>query len=193
MDPADKPVVSGPLVNSDHSFKSEPCSRKTIRSTKGQVIAKLKYCWSFYRFDPAQETDAERDYGAYWIQSVIAPKNGWCATKAITGLAMDSETVAHRKTLKDFTAAKARRIKPRLVVDAAGTATTTGMISKPFRLYPKKLASRWIEKNKNFKMVWRGTTRQKVGAAGGLEVSWTSDSDPPLFTPTMSPELVSFC
>lgn len=193
MDPAEKPVASGPLANDDDNFFGEPCTRETLRSEDGVVIAKLEYCWSFYRFDPTQETDAERDYGAYWVQSVITPKNGWCATKVTTGLAMDTATVAHRKTLKDLTADKSRRVNPKLVVDAAGSAMTNGTISKPFRLYPNKLGYRWIEKNKNFKMVWRGMSRQKLAAAGGLEVSWATDAGPPAFGPSMSPQMVSFC
>jgi len=193
MDAAEKPTTTGPLIPADSDFEGDPCTRRRVKNEEGVLVAVVKYCWSFYRFDTTQETDSTNDYGVYWIQSTVAPRNGWCAEKVNTGLAMADSAVVHDKTLKDYEVRRAKTVTTSLDVDAETNATVAASVAKEFVVHRGTLNARWVAKIKNLKLVWSGGTRRKVAAAGGLEASWASDSGPPAFVPNVAPRMVSNC
>lgn len=193
LDPKTPPVTSGPLVDDSDTYDGNRCTRNQVPGTNGEVAAVAKFCWTFYRFDPAAETDAARDYGVWWIQSVVKPRNGWCVNKVVTQLSMDTEASLHGISGRDFETQKATQISPKLRVDAEGMATTQASVKQSLKLFPRKLVTKIAANSNTFKMVWTGTSRRAIAAAGGVEGSWTAEGSPSVFLPGMSPRMVSDC
>ena len=193
LDPRTAPVTSGPLIEDSGAYEGNRCSRQEIAGTNGEVAAVAKFCWTFYRFDPAAETDAGRDYGAWWIQSVVKPKNGWCASKVVTQMTMATGSTMHGLSGRDFQTSSSRSITQKLRMDVEGNTTTPALIKQSLKLIPSKLVSKFVTRSNTFKMVWSGATRRAVAAAGGVEGSWAGDQGPPVFLPGMSPRMVSDC
>lgn len=195
LDPKTAPVTAGPLIENSDAYEGNRCTRNEVPDLTGEVVtAVAKFCWTFYRLDPGAETDSARNYGVWWIQSIVKPKNGWCAQKVVTELSFrDSEAPLHGISGRDFDTRKATQITPKLRVDAEGTATTQASVKQSLKLWPRKLVSKLAAKTNSFKMVWTGTSRRVIAAAGGVEGSWATDSGPSVFVPGMSPRMVSEC
>jgi hypothetical protein len=187
LDPSTKPATKGPLAYDDQ-FSGPECTRQ-IQKTNGQVNAVTRLCAFFYKFDPNSETDATHDYGVWWVQSSITPKNGWCATSTSTDLDIDQaspfeplKAAPDRET--DVTATE--RVVAKLVVDDDGNATTNGVIKQHFLLYPDKLVPRLLKKAHVLKLKWYGASKHALSFAGGAEVEWTAGGDPPAVSPNLS-------
>ena len=193
LDPRTAPVTSGPLVDDSDSYDGNRCTRNRVPGLNGEVAAVAKFCWTFYRLEPGAETDSARDYGVWWIQSIVKPKNGWCASKIVTQLSMDTEAELHAISGKDFRTGRATRITPKLSVDAEGTATSPASVKQSLKLFPKKMVTKIPADSKTLKMVWTGASRRPIAAAGGVEGSWATGSGPSVFLPGMSPRMVSDC
>ena len=193
LDPRTAPVTTGPLIEDSDSYEGNRCSRKVVKGTEDEVAAVAKFCWTFYRLDPSTETDAARDYGVWWIQSLVKPKNGWCANKIVTQMAMSEGSTMHAISGRDYSTSTAKPISPKLSVDAEGTASTPASVRQSLTLIPQKLVTKLVASTNNFKMVWTGGTRRAVAAAGGIEGSWATETGPPVFLPGMSPRMVSDC
>ena len=193
LDPRTAPTTTGALIEDSDSYEGNRCSRNVIKGTDDEIAAVAKFCWTFFRLDPNAETDAARDYGVWWIQSRVKPKNGWCANKVVTQMAMSEGSTMHAISGRDFETTSARSISPKLTVDAEGTASTPASVKQSLTLIPNKLVTKLVPETNNFKMVWSGGTRRAVAAAGGVEGSWVTDAGPPVFLPGMSPRMVSDC
>lgn len=194
LDPRTAPITSGPLIEDSDTYEGKRCSRNEMMDLENKVVvAVTKYCWTFFRFDPAAETDTARNYGAWWIQSIVRPKNGWCTSKVVTQMSMSTGSTMHGISGKDFETSSKRDITPKLRLDVEGNTETPALIKQSLKLIPKKLVTKFVSKNNNFKMVWTGATRRAVAAAGGIEGSWPAEESPPVFLPGMSPRVVSDC
>lgn len=193
LDPRTAPITTGPLIEDSSSYEGDRCSRNVIKGMNDEVAAVAKFCWTFYRLDPNGETDASRDYGVWWIQSRVKPKNGWCANKIVTQMAMSEGSTMHAISGRDYEATSAKSISPKLTVDAEGAASAPASVRQSLTLIPKKLVTKLVPSTNNFKMVWTGATRRAVAAAGGIEGSWAAEAGPPVFLPGMSPRMVSDC
>lgn len=194
LDPRTAPATTGPLIENSDAYEGNRCTRNEVPDLTGEVVtAVAKFCWTFYRLDPGAETDAARDYGVWWIQSVVKPKNGWCVNKVVTQLSMETEASLHGISGRDFETRKATQITPKLRVDAEGMATTQASVKQSLKLWPRRLVSKLAAKTNTFKMVWTGTSRRAIAAAGGVEGSWAAEGSPSVFLPGMSPRMVSDC
>ena len=193
LDPRTAPTTTGPLIEDSDSYEGNRCSRNVIKGSNDEVAAVAKFCWTFYRLDPSAETDTARDYGVWWIQSRVKPRNGWCVSKVVTQMAMSQGSTMHGISGRDYEATSAKAITPKLNVDAEGNASTPASVKQSLTLIPNKLVTKLVAETNNFKMVWTGGTRRAVAAAGGVEGSWDTKSGPPVFLPGMSPRMVSDC
>jgi hypothetical protein len=194
LDPRTAPVTTGPITDESDSYEGDRCSRQVIPSTNAtEPAAVAKFCWTFYSFDPNAETDVARNYGAWWIQSIVKPKNGWCVSRVVTQLSMGAESTLHAISGRDFTTEKARRISPKIKIDAEGYADEPASIQQSLKLLPRKMTTRLARESNNLKIVWTGATRRAVASAGGVEGSWAASSGPPVFLPGMSPRMISDC
>lgn len=193
LDPKAAPTVTGPIVEDSDSYDGKRCTRRQIPGAGDEVAAIAKFCWTFFRFDPQAESDTERDYGIWWVQSRVNPKNGWCANKVVTQLSMSTGTVLHAISGRNFQTKRARKIAPKLTADANGASTTPATVEQSLKLFPNKLNTRLAAKTNTLKMVWTGATRRPIAAAGGVEGSWNVAEGPPVFLPGMSPRMVSDC
>jgi hypothetical protein len=176
MDAREKPSVKGPLTTSD---ELKNCKSKRQRSD-GELVARFKVCTSYYIFDPAQETNANRDYGAYWIQVNINSTNGWCSRVVKTNLSLPNGV--HQKAPKPGTSVKRGRVRSyttKLRVDAQGAAVDDGVIKNSVRLWPGRLRAVTRNDGNTYRLRWAGNSAAKLAFAAGLELSWVAGESPP--------------
>ncbi|MGI8407451.1 MAG: hypothetical protein ACR2L3_02965 [Actinomycetota bacterium] len=195
MDPEVEPTITGPLSPSSDAFvtgATPRCDRQTTK-VEGQTVGVTRICFSLYRFDPTQETDADRDYGVWWIQATLTPKNGWCANRLIAKLDLESNQ-AHAFTGKDFGVGNSKDVAAFLRVDADGHASSVGTVKKRFTIHPRTITGSFSATGNTLKLVWRGATKSKtVALAGGVEGSWAPEAGPGSFVSQAIPRLISTC
>jgi hypothetical protein len=186
-------VLSGPASASQISAKDDPKAsdnltlggRKcaTQRDKKdGAVVAVIHTCQRFFTFDTEAEDDANRDYGAFWLQSTIDPANGWCATSVASDMLLpEGLRIVSKAPDAGITTTAAGRLKTKLVVDADGHAATAGSVSQASRTYPDKLTPtiRKIKGKKKFRLRWTGSNGHVLALVSGAQVSWTIADGPP--------------
>jgi len=197
MDPRSEPNTSGPLIAANDVYttpESPRCGRQVTKTFDGEVAGVTRLCYSFYRFDPAHETDTARDFGVWWIQGTLTPKNGWCAKRFKADIALSSGGNYHAFTGKDFSATSSRSVTASLKIDAEGSATTPAAVKKSFTLHPSSISAGFVAKNQTLNLVWRGATKKTVALAGGVEGSWESGSGGPgAFVSGAQPTLTDGC
>ena len=197
MDPEVEPATTGPLVNSNDTYanaENPRCGRETAKALNGETAAVYKLCFSFYRFDPAQESDTARDYGVWWVQATLTPKNGWCARKFKGDLTMSSSGQYSAFTTKDWENGRSKGVTQSLKVDAEGFATTVATVKKDFVVHPNQTTGGFSKKNNRLNLVWRGATKKTVALVGGVEGSWESEfGNPGFFSAGAQPTLTDGC
>ena len=170
-----------PKVSDNLEPKGKKCATERDKHD-GVVVAVVKACQRFYTLDTAAETDEARDYGAFWLQSTIDPKPGWCVTSGSSDIVFRSrlELVSKAPDAEEA-AKKSKRLKTTLSVDAAGNASTPGSISQNSTLYPDKQTPS-VKEGENVTKVrlkWTGSSSEKLAFVSGAQVSWASDEGPP--------------
>lgn len=195
IDPEVEPVITGPLSSSSQPYisgDSPRCDRQTTK-VEGKTVGVTRICFSIYRFDPAQETDRDRDYGVWWIQATLAPKNGWCSKRFKAELDLKSNQV-HGFTGRDFETSGSKEVAAFLKVDANGSADREGTVKKRFTIHPDSITGSFSAKDNRLKLIWDGATKRKtVALAGGVEGSWNAESGPGSFVSRAIPRLISTC
>ena len=173
MKASDEPVVEGPLTLADTK-----CDRKT-RTAEGATVAVLKRCLRFYTFDPAMETDAASDYGVVWLQSNVKAKNGWCTKRSASDILLPDGVVIHTYQPKGRTEiANTRPFKTELAADANGTSSAQARVSQDWIAYPAQVRGITRDEGRILRVKWAGTTKEKLGFAGGAEISWAPETPP---------------
>ncbi|MGH2746382.1 MAG: hypothetical protein ACRDKB_00450 [Actinomycetota bacterium] len=166
----DEPVVRGPL-----RFETEACQRKR-KVVNGRVAAVARSCLRFYSFDPGLETDARRDYGVAWLQTVVNPKPGWCARAVRSDLLIPDGVRLHARAPANMRTNKPERRVARLRVDARGSAEEIAGVRQPFRLHPRRLTRSERNEGAVYSTNWVGGTGRKVAVPSGLELSWRASN-----------------
>lgn len=195
MDPEVEPTITGPLAPSSQSYIAEGSPRCKRQATRfeGQTVGVTRICFSTYRFDPAEESDVERDYGVWWVQATLTPKNGWCAKRFKAELDLESNEV-HAFTGKDLSAGNSRDVAAFLKVNADGFSSTNATVKKTYTLHPDSITGSLVKTDNTLKLVWRGATKKKtVALAGGVEGSWAAGTEPVPFESRATPRLISAC
>lgn len=196
MDPEVEPTTTGPLVNSNETYataENPRCTKAKTKAEDGMTVGVTELCFSFYRFDPTQETDAARDYGVWWFQATLKPKNGWCAKKLKGDLSMSPNGQYHAFTGKDFETGRSKTVINTLKVDAEGFGSSTATVKKEFVVHPRTTTGGFSKKHNRLNLVWKGATKKTVGLAGGVEGSWESEIGPGAFGAGALPTLTSTC
>jgi hypothetical protein len=170
-----------PKVSDNLQAEGKKCATEKDKHD-GEVVAVVKACQRFYILDPGSETNENRDYGAFWLQSTIDPKPGWCAESASSDIVFASKFKLVSKTPDEEESAKrSKRLKTSLSVDAGGDATTAGSISQSSDLYPDKQtpSAKRGEKMTKFRLTWTGSSTEKLAFVSGAQISWLVDEGPP--------------
>lgn len=193
MSPRDKPATSGPLNSSDDSYTGKPCARDAVATERGKVVATLVRCWAFYRFEPGAETDDDRDYGVWWIQSSQRAEEGWCLRQASASLTMPFDFEATASVAKFKTPRRERRVPVKLIAPAGGHAPFPGEVRNSFTVFPGSLTGAWSPETHTFEISWQGGTKRKVALAGGIEGYWPTGGAPPIFLPAATATPTRHC
>lgn len=170
-----------PKVSDNLASQGKKCATERDKHD-GVVVAVVKACQRFYTLDTAAETNEERDFGAFWLQSTIDPKPGWCVTSGSSDIVFPSRfTVVSKAPDAAETAKKSKRLKTTLSVDAGGDAGTPGSISQSSTLYPDTqtpLVKRGEKKTK-LRLKWSGSSGEKLAFVSGVQISWATDEGAP--------------
>ncbi len=164
----DEPKTSGPVSEAGSS-----CSGDRLEH-EGETIARVESCIWVYRFDETMETDLTKTYGAVWVQNTVDPMNGWCATYIPTEITIPKGTYRHARAPRDaIKVARRKRVKTKLVVDAAGQALEPARISNGYTLFPRRLKTGSSDGGRTTRVTWSGKQSRTLAFAGGLEASWS--------------------
>lgn len=196
MDPKEEPTTTGPLIssNEDYSSAEQPRCGRQETQLGDKIVGVIRACFSFYRFDPARETDSVNDYGVWWVQATLTPKNGGCAKRFKAFLSLPTNVTPHAYTGRDFQAGQPKPGVSMLKVDAAGSAAEVATVQKGFVIIPRTITSSMTEGESTMDLLWRGSTKRKVIAlAGGIEGSWATGSAPEIFAYGGSSKILSSC
>lgn len=175
----DKPTQSGPVSTNKNL---QGCKKKTQRH-KGEAVARFHICNGYYVYDVDQESDADTDFGAYWVQATVNAVNGWCTRSVTTDLEGGGDGVTQRSLKPGTTikANKARNVTPRIKVDAQGATDLPGTLKNTFRLRPGTLKAR--TPGDTFRLTWAGKSQKKLAFVMGAEIRWATGDAPPAFAP----------
>jgi hypothetical protein len=172
------PNVSGPLIKAFGA--PEKCSTVSPKRD-GQVAAVAEQCLWGYNFDIGSESDASKDYGVAWMQTVITPKNGWCVAALQAALGTSNGAKIVSVTPGSTSVASDKRKTASLVVDPAGEEQAKGRISQSYLLEKGKLqVTNKADSQSGGRIVqttWSGLSKDKVAIVTGMVLSWgTGDS-----------------
>ena len=170
MKAGDDPQVTGPL-----ELEKKDCQRRT-KSFDGELAAVARACLRFYSLTPEGESDADRNYGAIWLQSNLDARNGWCTVGATSDILLPRGVEVHARVprgLQEINRVGSRGTK--LIVDAKGQAEVPGSIKQEAIAYPKTIRTSMRQEGQVFRLNWKGATAKTLGFPSGIELSWPSD------------------
>ena len=173
MDAGDDPEVSGSL-----ELQSDDCRRQEEKDDAGEVIARGKTCLRVYGYDPASETDSDRNYGVVWLQSNVNSMNGWCTARVFSDVDLPNVVRVESKAPKSMTLGRRKIFETVLTTNAAGNGAEEASVRQSQILYPEAVRVRVLEDSNLFRLRWVGLRNVKLGFASGVEVSWPVDEDP---------------
>jgi len=184
LNPSNKPTKRGPLQYSGR-YKGPDCRKGKFRSNSGQVTSNYKFCTYYYKYSRAQDNDASRDFGAMWLSTRVDPTNGWCVdrVKSKLGVEIRGSRAVHNRAPQAKFIRGAKKVKTRLVVDANGGGSQTGVLKQNWAHVPQETRVKRFTKNgfANLLLDWNGRTKRTVAFAGAFEMSWTGSAPPSIF------------
>lgn len=167
----DDPTVRGPLTRDD-----KDCVRDRTRTTSGTVAAVSKGCSYGYSFDPDRDRDAARDYGVFWFQTTVDPRNGFCVSNVRSVIRVPRGYRIENKTPNFERATSREREKAKLRVDAGGGLRNDAIVKNAYTLFPRKLKPNLSRRK--LVVEWNGGTRRMVTIILGVEVSYRENNIP---------------
>lgn len=173
MDARNAPSTSGPV-----DLLSRRCA-STVETHEGEVIATAESCLYFHTLDPLKETDEERDFGVIWLQTTVNARRGWCTSEVTSDINLPGGVTVHSSTPHSRSVGRVRAMTSEIVADAQGKARRAGVVKKSFTLYPRGIEAYFNNARSRYRVRWNGSTKEKLGFASGLELSWPR-RDPPL-------------
>lgn len=183
----DDPTVTGPL-----SRDEKDCVRDADSATSGQTAVVSKACSYSYAFNPNRDKDSARDYGVFWFQTNVDPRNGFCVSnvkakiRVPRGYRIENKAPTYERT------SSPTRDTARLRVDAGGGRHNDAVVKNSYTLFPRVLKP--TLDGRKLIVEWRGGTRRTVALALGVEVSYRENNlpDNPA-SGTVTSELRSSC
>ena len=193
MSPRNKPTKVGPLTFDGDTYVGPNCKDGKFRrnGTTGEVTSNWTFCTYFYRYSPAEDNNSNRNFGAMWISTRVKPTNGWCASRVISQLGVQTSgtgNVINRAPQGDgMEANNSRSVQTRLVVDAGGSGSTNAVLKKDWTLRPGELKIRKFNQGgfTNLRLNYHGPTRASTAFAAAFEMSWPQNGNPPSIFPEL--------
>ena len=193
MNPRNKPTKVGPLTFDGDTYAGPNCKDGKFRrnGTSGQVTSNWTFCTYFYRYSTAQDNNSNRNFGAMWLSTRVDPTNGWCASRVISQLGVQTSgtgNVLNRAPQgRSREANSSRKVQTRLVVDAGGAGSTNGVLKKDWTLHRGELAIRKFKQGgfTNLRLNYEGPTKKTTAFAAAFEMSWPQGGNPPSIFPEL--------
>lgn len=167
--PADSaPEVEGPVLQ-----QGEPSCEESRVPAGRATAADIHTCLWWFAYAPVLETDVERDHGALWLQTSVDPRPGWCLRRLAGSLYSSPDvTRMHSFTVGGLGSGS----RTTLELDAEGAALQPAAISQVAGALPGRFGARPHLDDGSVDFTWRGTTRRRVDAVVGAELSWDSST-----------------
>ena len=170
MRAGDRPTVRGPL-----RFDDKSCARDVDSTTSGQTAVVTKGCTFTYDFRKAKDRSARRDFGVFWFQTTVDPRNGFCLTDVRgriwvpRGYRIEGHAPKHVRTTSS------RRYTSKLIARGGGMRDAA-VVKNSFKLRPRVLDP--DRTRRRLVVDWRGSTRKTFALAMGIEVSYRAGNPP---------------
>jgi len=193
MSPRNKPTKVGPLTFDGDTYAGPNCRDGKFRrnGTTGEVTSNWTFCTYFYRYSTAQDNNSNRNFGAMWISTRVKPTNGWCASRVISQLGVQTSgtgnVIKRAPQGGGMEANNSRSVQTRLVVDAGGSGSTNGVLKKAWTLRPGDVNIRKFNQGgfTNLRLNYDGPTKKTAAFAGAFEMSWPQGGNPPSIFPEL--------
>ena len=193
MSPRKKPTKVGPLTFDGATYAGPNCRDGKFRrnGTTGEVTSNWTFCTYFYRYSTAQDNNSNRNFGAMWLSTRVKPTNGWCVSRAISQLGV--QTSGSGNVIKrapqggGMQANNSRSVQTRLVVNAGGSGSTNGVLKKAWTLRPGEVNIRKFNQGgfTNLRLNYDGPTKRSTAFAAAFEMSWPQGGNPPSIFPEL--------
>ena len=198
LDPTNSPRLSGPIASdkpkcSDRrevDGRTDPTPKKP-NNGDGTVMARVRLCSWLLTYDPEQDGNVGRDFGAAWVQTSIDGRNGYCVRSANTKirLPLQEGLVSGRTPHKTVQLDAPRRKNVGLTIAPRNSSGTVATVAQHFRLLPRELNVLYKDKpnGRLYSNLWRGraTDRQTLSFAAGVKMSWLTENGSPSFLPRL--------
>jgi len=193
LNPRDKPTTVGPLSFDGDTYAGRDCKDGRFRrsGTGSQVTSKWTFCTFFFRYSTAQDNNSNRDFGAMWLATRVNPTNGWCISRVISQLGVQtsgSGNVINRAPQgNSLTANRSRNVRTRLLVDAAGEGSTKSVLRKSWTLHRGDVDIRRFTQGgfTNLRLNYSGRTKKTAAFASAFQMSWPQGGNPPSIFPEL--------
>ncbi|MDQ4096141.1 MAG: hypothetical protein M3174_08065 [Actinomycetota bacterium] len=170
-DAGDDPTVRGPL-----SRDEKDCVRDADSTTSGVRAVVSKACSYSFAFNPNRDLNPSRDYGVFWFQTTVDPKNGFCVSNVTAKIRVPRGYRIEGKTPNFERTNSRERDRAKLRVDAGGGRGNDAIVKNSYVLFPRTLKPN-LERRR-LKVEWNGGTRNTVAVFLGVEVSYREGNIP---------------
>lgn len=167
----DDPRVKGPLARDD-----KDCVRDADSTSSGQRAVVSKACSYSFAFNPNRDNDNQRDYGVFWFQVNVEPKNGFCVSRVMSKIRVPRGYRIENKTPRYERTSSRTRDKAKLRVDAGGGRRNDAIVKNSYGLFPRRLKPDL--EARRLTVEWNGGTRNTVAMVLGIEVSYREGNLP---------------
>lgn len=193
LNPRSKPTTVGPIAFDGDTYAGRDCKDGQFRRNgdTGRVMSNWTFCTFFYRYSTAQDNNANRDFGAMWLATRVNPTNGWCATRVISrlGVQTSGSGKVHKRAPQGSSlgANRSRKVQTRLVVNAGGSGSTDSVLKKGWTLHRGDVRIRKFRRDgfTNLQLNYKGRTQKTTSFAAAFEMSWPQGGNPPLIFPEL--------
>jgi hypothetical protein len=175
-------VANAQMTANDDPTKTGPVWRDNKDCTKqrsfsgGQTAVVSKACSYSYTFRRSEDRDLARNYGVFWFQTTIDPRNGFCASNVTAEIKVPRGYEIEGKAPTFERASSPKRDTARLRVDAGGGRQNDAVIKNSYRLFPRSVKPD-LDAHK-LTVEWNGGTGKTVALALGVEVSYPAGDVP---------------
>ena len=185
MRASEQPDTRGPL-----NFDGKDCVKDVDSTTSGLTAVVTKGCSFSYDLRRGKDGSNARDYGVFWFQVTVDPRNGFCLTDATTTIRVPRGYKIEGQAPKQADLS-GNQYRARLAVRGGGQRERA-VVKNTFT--PRGNSYDAIRDGKRFTVDWDGATRRTFAVAMGLEVSY-EQGDLPAGSATASTdsELRSSC
>ena len=166
----DDPTKRGPI------WRDNKDCAKDRSFSGGQTAVVSKACSYSYTFRRSEDRDLARNYGVFWFQTTIDPRNGFCASNVTATIRVPRGYEIENKAPNFANTSSRTRDTARLRVDAGGGRQNDAVLKNSYTLFRRSVKPNLD--GRKLTVEWNGGTGRTVALALGVEVSYPAGDVP---------------